>query len=106
MGQGAGYDVESAALRRYSAAVDGASDRVAQIRRRTSELDLSSGVFGKLSESDSLKADYDTQSTQSDEDLRDVSESLQLIADGLRMNADAYDANEEDQVHSFGGDPA
>jgi uncharacterized protein YukE len=106
MSQGAGYDVESAALRRFATALDGAADRVALIRRRTSALDLSSGVFGKLAESDSLKADYDAQSAQTDEDLVDVSETLQLIADGVRQNADAYDANEEDQVRSFGGEPA
>lgn len=106
MSQGAGYDVESAALRRFAKSLDSAADRVAVIRRRTAGLDLSSGVFGKLAESDSLKADYDTQSTQAGEDLRDVTETLQLISDGLRLSADAYDANEEDQVRAFGGDTA
>jgi hypothetical protein len=105
-GVGTGYDVEGAALRRYASALDGAADRVTGIRRRTSALELNSGVFGKLAESDSLKADYDTQSAQSVEDLGDVSETLRVIADGLRLSADAYDANEDDQVRAFGGEGA
>lgn len=103
MSQGSGYEVESAALERFAAALDSAADRVALIRRRTAGLGLGSGVFGKLSESDGLKADYDTQTKQADEDLGDVSETLQSVADGLRENAGAYDANEVEQTRAFGG---
>jgi uncharacterized protein YukE len=106
MSQGVGYDVESAALRRFATALEDAADRVALIRRRTSGLHLSSGAFGKLAESDSLKADYDTQTAQADEDLNDVTATLQSIAEDLRQNADAYDANEEEQVRTFGGGTA
>ncbi|MFG2140321.1 DUF2563 family protein [Streptomyces sp. NPDC048650] len=103
---GTGYDVESTALRRYANAADQAADQVEKIRNRVGHLRLSSGVFGMLAESDSLKADYDKQSEEAVDDLHDVKESLNTVADGMRLTAEAYDNNEEDQVQSFGGGPA
>ncbi|MGY5130779.1 DUF2563 family protein [Streptomyces nigrescens] len=100
---GTGYDVESTALRRYANAADQAADQVEKIRNRVSRLKLSSGVFGQLAESDSLKSDYDTQSEEAVNDLHDVKESLGAIADGVRLSADAYDNNEDDQVYALGG---
>lgn len=103
MSQSTGYDVDSAALQRFATALDSAADRVVLIRRRAAGLGLDSGAFGKLAESDGLKADYDTQTKQADDDLGDVSETLRSVADGLRENAGAYDANEEEQTRVFGG---
>ncbi|MEU7203644.1 hypothetical protein [Streptomyces sp. NPDC045470] len=103
---GNGYDVESAALRRYANAVDEAAGRVEKIRNRARGLELSSGVFGMLSESESLKADYDKQSEEAVSDLHDVKESLGAIADGIRLAADGYDTNEDDQVRLMGGGQA
>ncbi|MEU8786492.1 DUF2563 family protein [Streptomyces sp. NPDC048637] len=103
---GTGYDVESAALRRYANAADQAADRVEKIRHRVGRLKLSSGVFGQLAESDSLKSDYDTQSEEAVNDLHDVKESLGAIADGVRLAAEAYDNNEDDQVYALGGGSA
>ncbi|MEU5212283.1 DUF2563 family protein [Streptomyces sp. NPDC020742] len=103
---GTGYDVESSALRRYANAADDAADQVEKIRTRISRLQLSSGVFGMLAESDSLKADYDAQSEEAVKDLHDVKESLNGLADGVRLSAEAYDTNEDDQVRSFGGGQA
>ncbi|MFI5526435.1 DUF2563 family protein [Streptomyces platensis] len=100
---GTGYDVESSALRRYANAADHAADQVEKIRKRVSGLKLSSGVFGQLAESDGLKSDYDTQSEEAVNDLHDVKESLGAIADGIRLSAEAYDNNEDDQVFAFGG---
>ncbi|WP_336049496.1 hypothetical protein [Streptomyces sp. CA2R101] len=103
---GTGYDVESSAIRRYANAADHAADQVEKIRTRINGLKLSSGVFGRLSESDSLKADYDKQSEEAVDDLHDVKQSLSGIADGVRLTADTYDNNEDDQVHALGGGQA
>ncbi|MFE3771178.1 hypothetical protein [Streptomyces sp. NPDC059122] len=101
---GTGCDVESKALRRYATAADQAADQVEKIRTRINGLKLSSSVFGQLSESDSLKADYDKQSEEAVDDLHDVKESLGGIADAMRLTAEAYDNNEEAQVQAFGGE--
>ncbi|GAA4075212.1 hypothetical protein [Streptomyces shaanxiensis] len=100
---GQGTEVESDALRRYARAVERAEGQVEAIRNRIRPLDLPAGAFGKLSESDSLKADYDTQSTEAEADLKDVMESLAALATGVRLTAAAYDATEEDHVQMFEG---
>ncbi|MFG2892797.1 hypothetical protein [Streptomyces sp. NPDC048248] len=100
---GQGFDVESEALRRYARAVEAATGKIESIRKRNLGLTLDQGTFGKLPESDNLKADYDTQSTESADDLNSAVETLESIAEAMRDSAEAYDANEESQVQALGG---
>ncbi|MFF3496746.1 hypothetical protein ACFYWS_36025 [Streptomyces sp. NPDC002795] len=100
---GTGFDVESAALRRYAQAAEQAADKVESIRRRLAPLDLHQQTFGRLPESDELKADYDKQSEEAATDLKDVQDALTVIAETVRGSADAYDQGEEAQTQSFGG---
>ncbi|SDP65550.1 hypothetical protein SAMN04487981_13144 [Streptomyces sp. cf386] len=83
--------------------MDRAEGQVEAIRNRIRPLDLPAGAFGKLSESESLKADYDTQSTEAEADLKDVMESLTAVAEGARLAATAYDTTEEDHVQMLKG---
>ncbi|MGG7573525.1 hypothetical protein [Streptomyces sirii] len=101
MGQGA--NVESEALRRYATAAESAADRIEAIRKRTSGLDLSDGVFGQLPEANGLRADYIDQKDQSGTDLDGAAEMLRSLADAVRGSAENYDANEEETVRGFGG---
>lgn len=55
---GKGTNVQTEALRRYADAAEDAADRIRQIRRRTSGLHLSDGVFGQLPEANDLRASY------------------------------------------------
>jgi hypothetical protein len=100
---GQGYDVQSEALRRYGTAADDAAGRIEAIRHRNAGLELTQGTFGRLPESDDLKADYDTQMTESADDLASAAETLRSIADGIRQSADNYDTNEDEQTRGFVG---
>lgn len=98
-----GFDVQSEALRRYARAVENAAAKIESIRNRNLGLQLDQGTFGKLPESDNLKGDYDNQSKESADDLKSAGETLDSIVEAMRESADAYDANEQDQVHTLGG---
>ncbi|MFG2191801.1 WXG100 family type VII secretion target [Streptomyces sp. NPDC048639] len=100
---GQGTDVDGEALRKYAAVLEGAAGRVEAIRNRVKGLDLSAEPFGKLSESNALKADYDTQSQEAEQDLQDVSEALQGISKGINLSAAAYDETEDAHTRLFGG---
>ncbi|GAA2508873.1 hypothetical protein GCM10010406_51680 [Streptomyces thermolineatus] len=100
---GDGYDVSSDALRKYAKAVDAAAKRIEGIRRRTGTLELSQGVFGKLPESDNLKADYDKQTEESQRDLKDAGDALERVADDIREAASSYDETEDTLTQGFGG---
>ncbi|MET8677857.1 hypothetical protein ABZW18_09745 [Streptomyces sp. NPDC004647] len=96
-------DVDGEALRKYAAALDSAAGRVESIRNRIKGLDLSAEPFGKLSESNNLKADYDTQSQEAEDDLLDVSDALHAISKGIKLSATAYEETEDAHTRLFGG---
>lgn len=98
-----GFNVEESALRAYAAAVDAAASRIDGIRSRTRHLDLTQETFGRLPQSDELKADYDSQRSESGDDLQGAVETLNSIAEALRGSAEAYDATEMDNTHVVGG---
>lgn len=98
-----GFNVEGSALRKYAKAVEAAAGRIDGIRARTQQLELTQQTFGKLPQSDDLKADYDTQRKESGTDLTDAVETLHAIADALRDSADAYDGTEMDNRGMMGG---
>lgn len=98
-----GYDVESAALRTYGNAAEGAAERIERIRKRTAKLTLGESVFGKLPQSDDLKKDYDEQHRESGNDLKSAEETLRAVAGALDGSADSYDSNEDEQTKRFGG---
>lgn len=100
---GQGTNVESDALRRYATAAESAADRIDRIRKRTSALDLSDGVFGQLPEANNLRADYIDQKDQSGKDLEGAGEMLRSIAEAVRGSAENYDSNEEETARGFGG---
>ncbi|MEU6348075.1 hypothetical protein ABZ896_01960 [Streptomyces sp. NPDC047072] len=101
---GQGTNVETEALRRYADAAEDAAERVRRIRRRTSGLHLSDGVFGQLPEANELRAGYIEQMGQSGDDLESAAETLDTVARAMRGSADDYDANEDATARSFGGD--
>ena len=98
-----GFNVEEGALRAYAAAVDAAAGRIDAIRSRTRQLDLTQQAFGKLPQSDELKADYDQQRQESGSDLDSAVETLNSVADALRDSAGAYDATETANSRVVGG---
>jgi hypothetical protein len=98
-----GFDVEGDALRKYAKAVEAAAGRVDSIRARTQQLQLTQETFGKLPQSDELKADYDTQRKESGNDLSDAVDSLYAIADALKDSAAAYDGTELENRGMMGG---
>lgn len=98
-----GFDVEGDALRKYARAVEAAAGRIDGIRSRTQQLELTQGTFGKLPESDNLKADYDTQREESGKDLASAVDTLYAISDALKDSAAAYDGTEMDNSGMMGG---
>ncbi|CAL9546004.1 hypothetical protein SUDANB58_04348 [Streptomyces sp. enrichment culture] len=98
-----GFHVEGDALRKYAKAVEAAAGRIDGIRARTQQMELTQQVFGKLPQSDELKADYDTQREESGNDLISAIETLYSIADALKNSAAAYDDTEEDNRGMMGG---
>ncbi|MBT2421267.1 hypothetical protein J7F01_33855 [Streptomyces sp. ISL-22] len=98
-----GFDVEGDALRKYAKAVEAAAGRINNIRTRTQQLELTQETFGKLPQSDDLKADYDTQRKESGNDLTSAAETLYSIADALKDSAAAYDDTEMDNRGMMGG---
>ncbi|MFE5891716.1 type VII secretion target [Streptomyces sp. NPDC056468] len=98
-----GFDVEGDALRKYAKAVEAAAGRVDSIRSRTQQLELTQETFGKLPQSDELKADYDTQRKESGNDLTDAVDTLYAIADALKDSAEAYDGTEMQNRGMMGG---
>ncbi|MEY9994725.1 uncharacterized protein YukE [Streptomyces sp. V4I8] len=98
-----GFDVEGDALRKYARAVEAAAGRLDTIRSRTQQLELTQETFGRLPQSDDLKADYDTQHKESGNDLTDAVETLHSIADALKDSAAAYDGTEMDNRGMMGG---
>ena len=100
---GQGTNVETEALRRYADAAEDAAERIRQIRRRTTGLHLSDGVFGQLPEANDLRAGYLEQMEQSGDDLEASAETLGTVAQAMRGSADNYDTNEEETARGFGG---
>ncbi|MCZ9343410.1 hypothetical protein NGM37_37215, partial [Streptomyces sp. TRM76130] len=100
---GQGFDVRSDALRTYARRTEPDVERILRIRNRIRQLELSAGTFGKLPESDELKADYDTKQQDGIKDLGDAADALQQIVDAARSTADRYDGNEQDTTAGFGG---
>ncbi|MEU4655663.1 hypothetical protein AB0G32_17250 [Streptomyces sp. NPDC023723] len=100
---GQGFDVQSDALRAYARRTEPDVERIQRIRNRIQQLELSAGTFGKLPESDELKADYDTKQEDGIKDLRDAADALQQIVDAARSTADSYDGNEQSTAAGFGG---
>lgn len=98
-----GFNVEGSALRTYAKAVEAAAGRIDGIRARTQQLELTQQTFGRLPQSDELKADYDTQRNESGTDLTDAVETLYAISDALRDSAAAYDGTEMDNSGMMGG---
>lgn len=91
-----GFNVEASALRTYAKqGADAAAGRIDAIRARTHQLALTQQAFGRLPQSDELKADYDTQRKESRDDLYDAVETLYAIVDALRESADAYRTTEK-----------
>ncbi|MYW65955.1 hypothetical protein GTY65_18110 [Streptomyces sp. SID8379] len=100
---GQGTNVETEALRRYADAAEDAAERVRRVRRRTSGLSLSDGVFGQLPEANDLRAGYLEQMEQSGDDLMSSAEALGTVAEAMRSSADNCDTNEDDTARGFGG---
>ncbi|MFF5253825.1 hypothetical protein ACFY4K_17460 [Streptomyces leeuwenhoekii] len=98
-----GFKVEQTALHAYAKAVEAAAGRLDAIRVRTQQLELSQQAFGKLPQSDDLKADYDTQRQESENDLKDAVETLNSTAEALRDSADAYEVTETENRDIVGG---
>ncbi|MEU1850263.1 hypothetical protein ABZ499_13570 [Streptomyces sp. NPDC019990] len=98
-----GFGVERDALRTYARRTEPDVERIQRIRNRIRPLELSAGTFGKLPESDELKADYDAKQQDAVKDLADAADALQDIVDAARATADRYDGNEQDTAGSFGG---
>ncbi|NEY33217.1 hypothetical protein GTU99_13615 [Streptomyces sp. PRKS01-65] len=98
-----GFNVEQSALHAYVKAVEAAAGRIEAIRSRTQRLELAQQAFGKLPQSDDLKADYDTQRQESGKDLQDAVETLHSTAEALRDSADSYEAVENENRDIVGG---
>ncbi|MER6011720.1 hypothetical protein [Streptomyces bluensis] len=98
-----GFGVASDALRTYARNTEPDVERIQLIRNRIRQLELSAGTFGKLPQSDELKADYDAKQQDSVKDLGDAADTLQDIVDAARVTADRYDGNEHGTAASFGG---
>jgi uncharacterized protein YukE len=98
-----GFDVESKALRAYARGTKSDIERIEKIRSKISQLDLPSGTFGKLPQSDELKSDYDEKQRKSMKDLRDAGDTLEDIIEAIKDTADAYDRNEDAVAEEFKG---
>lgn len=98
-----GFNVEQSALRAYAQAVNDAAGRLEGIRTRTQSLELTQQAFGRLPQSDELKADYDSQRKDSGNDLQDAVETLHAMADALKESADAYETTEQVNKDIMGG---
>ncbi|MEU9287107.1 hypothetical protein AB0D57_20925 [Streptomyces sp. NPDC048275] len=98
-----GFGVQNDALRTYARRTEPDVERVQRIRNRIQQLELSAGTFGKLPESDELKADYDAKQQDAIKDLGDAADALQNIVDAARATADRYDGNEQNTAAGFGG---
>ncbi|OEJ24748.1 hypothetical protein AR457_09740 [Streptomyces agglomeratus] len=99
-----GFNVDGSALRTYAKnGVEAAAGRIDAIRARTQQLALTQQAFGKLPQSDELKADYDTQRKESRDDLEDAVDTLYAIVDALRESADAYHTTEKKISGGLGG---
>lgn len=98
-----GFDVQSDALQAYARGTRPDIERIEKIRNKIDQLDLASGTFGKLPESDELKSDYDAKQRDSLKDLRGAADTLQDIVDAIKETADAYDRNERTVADEFKG---
>jgi hypothetical protein len=98
-----GFDVQSEALRTYARRTESDVARIQQICNRLQQLELSDGDFGKLPESDELKADFDAKQQDAVKDLGDAADVLRYIVDAARATADRYDGSERDTAAGFGG---
>lgn len=91
------------ALFHYASHTDRQKEEVPRIGRALEHVEIPSGAFGKLPESDELHASYNEHATAAQRNIHDLAELLQGMAEGLRATAGGYVQTEYAEQQNFGG---
>ncbi|TSB32641.1 hypothetical protein OG422_27615 [Streptomyces sp. NBC_01525] len=100
---GEGFRTDPDAIFRYASHTDRQKEEVPRIGRALEHVEIPSGAFGKLPESDELHTSYNEHATAAQQNIHDLAELLQGVAEGLRATAGSYVQTEYAQQQSFGG---
>ncbi|MFF7414808.1 hypothetical protein [Streptomyces lydicus] len=100
---GAGFQTNPDAMFSYASGTERLREEVPRIARALEHVEIPSGAFGKLPESDELHSSYNEHATAAQQNIHDIAELLQGAAEALRAMAGSYVANEYATQEGFGG---
>ncbi|MFF9479697.1 hypothetical protein [Streptomyces sp. NPDC014733] len=87
----------------YASHTERQKEEVPRIGRALEHVEIPSGAFGKLPESDELHSSYNEHATAAQQNIHDLADLLQGVAEGLRATAGGYVQTEYAQQQTFGG---
>ncbi|AOP46188.1 hypothetical protein [Streptomyces lydicus] len=100
---GAGFQTNPDAMFSCASGTERLREEVPRIARALEHVEIPSGAFGKLPESDELHSSYNEHATAAQQNIHDIAELLQGAAESLRAMAGGYVANEYATQEGFGG---
>ncbi|MGP8302282.1 hypothetical protein ACTPOK_31045 [Streptomyces inhibens] len=103
---GQGFQTNPDAIFHCASGTEQHQEAVPRIARALEHVEIPSGAFGKLPESDELHTSYNEHATAAQQNIHDITELLQSAAESLRAMAGAYVANEYALQEGFGGSGA
>jgi hypothetical protein len=95
--------VAPAALVTYGSTAVEQYEVLSQAKNALAQVQIPSGSFGKLPESDSLHSSYNDHATADQQNISDLMDCLQYIGEALAATAVNYLENEGDLAGLFGG---
>ncbi|MFD7104904.1 hypothetical protein [Streptomyces celluloflavus] len=103
---GQGFQTNPDALFSCASATEQQQEAIPRIALALAHVEIPSGAFGKLPESDELHTSYNEHATAAQQNIHDLTDILQSAAESLRAMAGAYVANEYALQEGFGGSGA
>ncbi|MEU9110525.1 hypothetical protein AB0D04_01690 [Streptomyces sp. NPDC048483] len=100
---GQGFQTNPDAIFHCASGTEQQHEAVPRIARALEHVEIPSGAFGHLPESDELHNAYKEHAAAAQQDIHDIAELLQGAAQALRHMAGSYVANEYALQAGFGG---
>ncbi|MFG2141366.1 hypothetical protein [Streptomyces sp. NPDC048650] len=100
---GQGFQINPDAIFHCASGTDQQKEAIPRIARALEHVEIPSGAFGKLPESDELLSAYKEHATAAQENVHDLVELLEGAVEALRATAGNYVAIEHELESGFSG---
>ncbi|UNO39649.1 hypothetical protein [Streptomyces sp. MST-110588] len=100
---GSGFQTDPEAILGYAMAAERQHEEIPRIGLALAHVDVPSGAFGHLPDSDELHSAYNEHAEAAQQNIKDLAELVQTAAESLREAAGNYFANEYALQAGFGG---